>query len=65
MKCIKCDRKLVSIKEDWGTRKLHKKCWKELKEEQNLIFAMYPNDDDAVIKHLELFKKKYNLTKLL
>ena len=47
MKCLKCGNTLVRIGsgrtggrilnnhtgDDWGTRKYHKKCWKELREE--------------------------------
>jgi len=65
MNCIKCNKKLKCIKDDWGSRKLHKKCWKELKEEQHLLFSVFCNDDETLLKHLEIFKKKNNLTKLV
>tara|TARA_Y100000114_G_C11688306_1_gene292251 strand:- start:5 stop:229 length:225 start_codon:yes stop_codon:yes gene_type:complete len=74
MNCIKCDKVLKSIgnsrkngkdHDDWNTRQLHKKCWKELKEEQKLLFCIYCNDDEKLLESVKRFKKKYNLQKLL
>ena len=53
-KCVKCNRALTSIgldrkngkisldkyNKDWDTRKYHKKCWRELKERQELQWKM-------------------------
>jgi len=51
MKCLKCGRALVKIGsdrtggrtlsnltgKDWATRKYHKKCWRELEEEKEIM----------------------------
>ena len=50
---------------DWKTRKFCKKCYKKLKEEQNLILFNTFFKDEEIKKYLERFKKKYNLEKLL
>ena len=77
MNCIFCNKVLVPIgnkrkngkcHEDKEDRQLHKKCWKILKEEQELIFYMnniLKEDDDKLILNLNKFKLKYNLQKLL
>lgn len=72
--CSKCDKALKTIgnsrkngksHDDWKERQFHKKCWKELKDHQNLIMFNNYFSDEEILKQLQDFKKRYNLTKLL
>ena len=65
---IHSSRKNGKLGKDWDSRKYHKKCWKIMKSEQDLIFSLGLNlkwSDEKTIERLDEFKKKYNLTKLL
>ena len=78
MKCILCKGSLRKIGidrkngktlqnhngKDWEKRQLHKKCWKILKEEQDLIWTM-PWGEEREKLEIEKFKKRYGLVKLL
>ena len=58
-KCERCGKALVSIgtsrkngkryHDDWSTRKYHKRCWKEMQDEE---------EDDFIIESLSLSMKK-------
>jgi hypothetical protein len=72
--CIKCNKCIKCIGKnrtngkgnyyDWETRKLHKKCWLELKQYQNFILFNY-NDDELKNQMLKNYKEMYGLNKLL
>ena len=80
-KCIKCgvslrrigsnrgNGKLLSNRTgtDWADRKLHKKCWKKLKVEQDTILFSYYDEisEDDKRCMIARFKTKYGLVKLL
>ena len=77
MNCKLCDKAIVAINnsrkngkigKDWDTRKYHKKCWKKLKEEQDLILNLGRCcnwTDEVLFKRLAEFKEQYDLEKLL
>tara|TARA_R110002012_G_scaffold307633_1_gene513234 strand:+ start:969 stop:1190 length:222 start_codon:yes stop_codon:yes gene_type:complete len=70
-KCIRCEKKLkpLTLKnktyKDWEARRLHKKCWIELKSIQDRIFDTYCLDDAARKEALTKFKERAKLVKLL
>ncbi len=73
--CIKCGKCLKIIgkyrkngkdnHEDWKSRKLHKKCYKELKQYQDSILFNNYCDDELKNKMLKNYKEMYGLNKLL
>jgi len=77
--CQKCGKKLNKIGNerkngkhynnnngnDWSTRKLHKKCWFEVKAEQEKIICNNEISMDDKITILKIIQKKYNLNKLI
>ena len=79
MKCIKCQKALTKIGterkngttltnhngKDWEERQLHKKCWKDLKETQNMYFTIYCNDDERLLNWIRAWKERWGFNKLL
>tara|TARA_R110002072_G_scaffold113962_11_gene243775 strand:+ start:4696 stop:4938 length:243 start_codon:yes stop_codon:yes gene_type:complete len=50
---------------DWDERKFCKKCYKLLKEQQNLILFGGFYTDDQKLQLLKIYKERYSLKKLL
>jgi hypothetical protein len=75
MKCIKCNKILKKIGtkkplknhngKDWETRQLHKTCWKDLKELQDICISQINLTDEQLTKSVKDFKIRWGLKKLL
>ena len=78
--CKHCGKKLPSIGttrkngkaivptkggRDWSSRRFHKKCWKVLFKEQEMLMNIYATDDAKLSVALKDFKERRGLTRLL
>jgi hypothetical protein len=50
---------------DWSSRRFHKKCWKVLYKEQEMLMNIYSTDDAKLSVALKDFKERRGLTRLL
>ena len=78
-KCIKCNKALKKIGterkngttlrnhngKDWEDRQLHKKCWKELKETQDMYLFQMNFTDEQRTQFIKEFKLKWGFKSLL
>ena len=53
------------LSSDWSSRRFHKKCWKVLYKEQEMLMNIYSNDDAKLSVALKDFKERRGLTRLL